>query len=67
MIGEVQPVDPGQATYTYDDTTVLEGQSYGFRVSAVNAGGTVSAPSNVVTLAVPGVLNVPTNLRGALV
>lgn len=67
LLGEVQPVGPGSATYSYEDATVAEGQSYGWRVSALNAGGSTSSPSNIFSLAVPGVLNPPTNLRGALI
>lgn len=61
MLGEIPYGAP-----TYDDATAAEGQSYGYRVMAVNAAGAASTPSNIASISVPGVLNAPTNLRATL-
>jgi predicted phage tail protein len=59
------PAHTGTGLVNYTDTTVVTGNTYSYRVMAINAGGS-SAYSNVVSLAVGSLPAAPTNLLDAL-
>jgi hypothetical protein len=70
QIAAVPPRTTGSATVTYFDTTVTPGNTYNYRVWAVNSAGQSSSPSPttlqaVVAAVVPAVPAAPTNFVAA--
>lgn len=53
-------------TLTYTDSTVSASTTYLYYVTAVDANGNQSAPSNTYTAAVPGNPAAPTSLTGSV-
>ena len=52
----------GTGSVTFVDATVVAGNTYGYRVKAVNAGGS-SAYTNIASVTIGAVPNAPSNLR----
>jgi FtsP/CotA-like multicopper oxidase with cupredoxin domain len=48
---------------TYVDTTITFGTSYSYRVYATNAAGLSTAPTNTISVTIPAIPAVPTNLK----
>jgi len=59
----MQEAKAGTGNVTYLDTTVTFGNSYSYRVFAINATNTSVAPTNVVSVAIPATPSAPTNFR----
>ena len=57
----------GTGNVTYQDTTVTPGNTYFYRVWAVNAIGPSTAPTNTTSAVVPAIPAAPTNFRVAVV
>ncbi len=57
----------GTGSVTYTDTTVTAGNSYSYRVWAVNAIGRSINPTNATSVTVPAIPAAPTNFRVSVV
>ncbi|MDF1555610.1 MAG: hypothetical protein P1P84_21235 [Deferrisomatales bacterium] len=66
LIATVGPRTKGSSTVTYVDATVTAGNSYSYRVAAVNAAGT-SAYTNIVAVSVPAIPTAPTGFTVSVV